>query len=137
MNKPTVIFLSLILAGCAQVKQIQNLDPLLTLKSYSDEKEEQEKWVSLEEKKFEVLLTAVSSKSIDQASTDDSVLQSFGEPVLVDHIKENDIVIDRWLYRHPIQKLSRQRVYFYFNPDGRLIRYEQVVTPLNEQSKSE
>lgn len=133
MNRGIIVFLSLLLAGCAQVKQIQNLDPLLTLKAYSDENEEQEKWVDHQQKQFDELLVAVKANSIDLGSTKEFLLKSFGEPVVVDHIKENDAVVERWLYRHPIQKLATQRVYFYFTDQERMIRYE-LVPSLNERS---
>ena len=134
MNIFKVLFLSLFLAGCTQVKQIQNLDPLLTLKAYSDEKDGQEKWVNEEAKRFDNLLKAVMSDSIDPASTKDSILQNYGEPVVIDHFKEHNSIVERWLYRHPIQKLASDRIYFYFDANGNLLRHDHVVPSIDGQS---
>ena len=131
MNFLSMLLLAVILSGCTQVKQLQNLDPLLTLKGYSDEKEGQEKWVSQEVKRFENILAAVKDKSVEHFSTQESFRQQFGEPVLVEHIPEGNTSIERWLYRHPIQKLATDRVYIFFDSNGHFLRYEHVTPSVN------
>lgn len=120
-----------IFTGCTQVKQLQNIDPLLALKGYSDEKEDQEKWIVQEVQKFENILAAVKNKSIAQYSTQESFRQQFGEPVLIEHIMDGNASIERWLYRHPIQKLATDRVHVFFDLNGHLLRYEHIVLPVN------
>lgn len=115
-----------ILSGCTQIKQIQNLDPLLTLKDFSDEKDDQARWVDGELQRFEGLMAAVQGGSIKEVTTKGSLREQFGAPVLADFVMENNRSVERWLYRHPIQKLAADRVYFYFDADGRILRFEHV-----------
>lgn len=121
-----VLFFIFSLTGCTQIKQLQNLDPLLTLKDFSDEKDDQAKWVDEELQRFEGLMAAVQDGSIKDVTDKGSFLERFGDPVVIDNIMESNISIERWLYRHPIQKLATDRVYFFFDADGRLLRFERV-----------
>jgi hypothetical protein len=131
MNFFSMLLITVILSGCTQVKQLQNIDPLLTLKGYSDEKEDQEKWIAQEAKRFENIVAAVKDKSVEHFSTQESFRQQFGEPVLIEHIPDGTASIERWLYRHPIQKLATDRVYIFFDSNGRFLRYEHIVPPVN------
>jgi len=121
----------IILSGCAQARQIQNLDPLLTLKGYSDEKKDQERWVSQEAKRFENIVAAVKDRSVENFSTQESFRQQFGEPVLVEHIPDGNASMERWLYRHPIQKFATGRVYAFFDLNGHLLRCEHSALFVN------
>lgn len=116
----------MILTGCAKVGQLQHLDELLTLKAYSDEKEAQQKWIEGENQRFQQLLTAVKDGSIQNYASRDVILKNFGSPVVSDVVSEKDQTLERWLYRHPIQKLASDRVYLYFDSNGRLTKFEQI-----------
>lgn len=118
--------IGLSLAGCTQLKQLQHLDPLLTLKDFSDEREGQAQWVEEKTKKFEELLAAVQEGSISKTETKESLSERFEQPIVIDHVNDQGYPVERWLYRHPIQKLAADRVYFYFNADGRFLRFERV-----------
>lgn len=125
--------LVLFLSGCTQLKQVQNLDELLTLKDFSDEKDSQQKWIDREVARFELLLTAIDDGSVKSLANQDAVRERFGDPVVVDEVQENNFPAQRWLYRHPIQKLASDRVYFFFDDNGRLLRYERVVPSRHDQ----
>ena len=127
MNFFFLFLLVTIASGCTQVKQFQNLDELLVLKDYSDEKEAQGKWIDQETKRFELILAAAKDGSIKDFSTQRTMREHFGVPVLIEHVQEGGASVERWLYRHPIQKLASDRVYIFFNSDGNLLRFENVV----------
>ena len=127
MNFFFLFLLVTIASGCTQVKQFQNLDELLVLKDYSDEKEAQGKWIDQETKRFELILAAAKDGSIKDFSTQMTIREHFGVPVLIEHVQEGGASVERWLYRHPIQKLAFDRVYIFFNSDGNLLRFENVV----------
>ena len=122
------------LTGCTQLKQVQHLEPLLTLKDYSEEKEAQGKWVDEEAAKFSLVLAAARDGSIKSFGTKESVREHFGAPVVVEDAERNNLPVEQWLYRHPIQKLTFEKVYLFFGSDGRLVRYE-IVTPPNDGQK--
>ena len=134
MNSLFLFLFLFLFSGCAQVKQLQNLDPLLTLKGYSDEKEAQEKWVVQEAGKFDSLVAAVQDKSAEHFSSQEAFLRRFGEPVLIEHLNEEGMLIERWLYRHPIQKLATDRVYIFFDQNGQLLRCEHAVPSAHDRS---
>ncbi len=132
--RPLILFLLCsILLGCAKVGQLQHLDELLTLKAYSDEKDAQQKWVGEENKRFERLLAAVQNDSIQRYASRDAILKDFGSPVLTDIVEDKSQSLDRWLYRHPIQKFATDRVYLYFDSNDRLVKFEHVPSSSDGQ----
>ena len=128
-----LVIVVVLFTGCAKVGQLQHLDELLTLKGYSDEKEAQQKWVQEENERFERLSAAVKDGSIQSYTGRDAILKDFGSPVVSDMIEEKGQSLDRWLYRHPIQKLATDRVYLYFDPDGRLVKFEHIPSSSDGQ----
>lgn len=134
MNLLILLVLGVSLMGCAQVKQVQNLDELLTLKEYSEEKGAQEKWIEEEAAKFDRILAAAQDGSIKSVATQPLILERFGDPVLKEHTELDNKSVERWLYRHPIQKLAFEKVYLFFDADGRLLKYE-LITPPNDGQK--
>lgn len=133
MNRLFIFFLITLVAGCTQVKQLQNLDPLLTLKDFSDEKDSQQKWVDQEVARFELLLAAIDDGTIKDLATQEALRERFGDPVVVDQVQENNLTAQRWLYRHPIQKLASDRVYFFFDAEGHLLRSQRVIPSAHDQ----
>jgi hypothetical protein len=122
------------LTGCTQLKQVQNLDQLLVLKEYSEEKEAQGKWIEQETENFNGILAAVRDGSIKNSPDRESIREQFGDPVIIENIEKDNAPVEQWLYRHPLQKLAFERVYLYFDSNGRLVRYE-IVTPPNDGQK--
>lgn len=122
------------LTGCTQLKQVQHLEPLLTLKDYSDENQAQGEWIDQEEAKFGLILEAARDGSIKSFHTKESVREQFGDPVVIENTERNSLPVEQWLYRHPIQKLAFEKVYLFFGADERLVRYE-IVTPPNDGQK--
>jgi len=113
-------------AGCMQAKALPHMNELMTLKAYSEERDDQSKWVEGRQKAFNLLLASVKDGSIKDYSGRDSILQAFGEPVVKETIEDPDGPVTRWLYRHPIQKYATDRVYLYFTSDGRLVKSEHI-----------
>ena len=132
-RRASCIVLSLLMCGCTQVKQVQNLDTLLVLKDYADEKEAQEKWVTEAVEKFKELIAAVEEHTVNNFKDKESIRQRFGQPVLQEDVFENNVLVQRWLYRHPIHKLADDRVYLYFDSKDQFIKAEHIVPTLDDQ----
>jgi hypothetical protein len=109
-----------------QAKALPHMNELLTLKSYSDEKEDQRQWVASKEEQFTHILKAVDDGSIKSYASQNAVIQEFGEPIIRDGIQDHGQVLTRWLYRHPIQRFASDRVYLYFSSDGHLTKSEHI-----------
>ena len=132
MIKNTILSLSVVvLCGCAKLAHLQEL---LTLKELSDEQDRLAEFVDKRDKKFEELLAAVKNQSIDQYQDKKSILKRFGEPVLSRPVQEENHSLDEWLYRYTTQFIDSPKVYFYFDPEGKLKEW-QYIKPANLEGK--
>ena len=113
----TLSVLSTFLAGCTKV---QHLDQLLTLKALSDEQAAMSKEVEAANKNFNEMAAAVQSGAISQYKTQRSVRRKFGEPILIDQEQKEGDVVEVWLYRYATQFFGSDKVYLYFDTQGKL-----------------
>lgn len=110
-----------------QVKALPHMNELLTLKAYSEEKDAQSKQIEEQLRLFEKLLASVKDGSIRSYPNQEAVIQAFGPPVVTDRINYHfNQPLIRALYRHPIHKLAKDRVYLYFDVGGQLITSEHI-----------
>lgn len=131
MKKFVIVFGAVLLVcGCTQMKQIQHLDELLTLKEYSDEKDGQEKFVNESVKNYERLAQMIDDGTIEQIKTGKEIMKIFGRPIASKTIVREGLTFYQWLYRHPIlSKAGNERVYLYLTPENRLVHWEHLHNP--------
>ncbi len=118
-----VIFLT---AGCAKVA---HMDQLLTLKSYSDNKEAQEKFVAAQDRNFEKLLEHLTGQEGLRLETRRQVTRKFGPPVFVRTVFQKGRHNELWLYRRAVGYFDVEKVYLTFDGEGRLVRWDHVRPP--------
>ena len=121
-----VIGAAMLISGCTQMKQIQHLDELLTLKDYSDEKDGQEKFVNESVKNFQLLAQMTDDGTIEQYKTGKEIIKAFGRPLASKNIVREGKIFYQWLYRHPILSKAKSRVYLYLTPENRLVHWEHL-----------
>jgi len=132
MKSPRILILLSILpvlAGCAK---LTHLPQLLTLKAYSDNKDLQHEDVLEHDTNFKKLLEAVADDSLSQYPDKKSILKEFDEPILKQRLVRNNTVVDRWLYRYATQYFDSEKVYIYFNKQGKLLDFKHVVPKTKE-----
>ena len=120
-----IFFLTIIFSFCGCAK-LAHIDQLLTLKNLSDEQGRQEQYVEAQDKKFQLLLEAVKDKSIERYKSKGSIVRKFGEPVFCEARQKDGGTIDFCLYRYAKKFFDSQKVYFYFDPKGKLIEWQYL-----------
>ena len=113
-------------SGCMQAQMLPHLDEALTLRSLSEEGDQQRKDVSAVNAAFDKLLAAVESGDIKKYRTQGDVMNAFGPPITVKDIVIDGKTLKVCLYRYAIQKEAKKRVYLYFNTKGHLVRWESL-----------
>jgi len=99
--------LSVFILGCSQ--QIK------TLMIVSKEKAEQERYIKQQDSKFAQLLEDARENKIKKDLSEQQALRYYGEPLLV---KEEDGKTV-YLYRDAEEFLPKEKVYLYFDSEGR------------------
>jgi len=118
---PFIVLGALLLAGCSK---LSHMSELLTLKSVSDEQVKMTKAVKATDARFEKLLKDVREKQISDRNTTRSILKRYKEPILREKRIVDGKTCDVWLYRYATQYFSSEKVYFYFDPSGKLTTWE-------------
>jgi len=119
------IFGIFLISGCASGGK---LDKLLTLKGLSEEQAQMGEYVDAQDKKFEFMLKEQKDGKLDQYLSKDKIVRTFGEPVYVNHVRENDQKLEIWLYRNATQFFGSQKIYIYFDSDENFVRSEYLDT---------
>ncbi|MDP2652990.1 MAG: lipoprotein [Candidatus Omnitrophota bacterium] len=115
-----------VLSGCAKLAHLQEL---LTLKSYSEEKDAQTKFIESQDKKFEQLLAVVKSGRMGDYPDRKTAVKAFGVPVLARSVERAGQQQDECLYRYARGYLNSDKVYLYFDSSDRLTEWEFVPAP--------
>ncbi len=115
--------LLLVVTGCAK---LEHLDQLLTLKDLSEEGDRQDRYVENQDHKFELLLEAVQSNALSQDTHQKKILQKFGDPIYREEITRDGQGVEKWLYRYTKEFFDSEKVYLYFDREGKLINWEYL-----------
>ena len=125
MNKKFLYFLVILFSfsGCTI---INNLDELKTLGAYSREKDAQHRDVKDIDGRYDGLTKVIDKGFIEDYKDKSSFVHSFGQPILKKSFADGQ---ERWLYRHAIYRLSKDKVYVYFDSNGKLVKWERLPCP--------
>lgn len=124
-----VIFL-FTLTGCTQAKQVAHMDELLRLKGMSESQDEQGKFVEDQNKRFDMLIEAVKSGRLKEYPDKKSIVKSFGPPVFIRDTVQDGQPAEQWLYRYATKYFKSEKVYLYFDLQGKLLsHFEYVPAP--------
>ena len=116
-----ILFIIFLDVGCAK---LQHLDQLLTLKALSDEGRVMGKYVEAQDRKFDLLLAAVRDDQLPKYKTKASVVKAFGDPAYTKTVTENHQPLELAVYRYTKGSFDSDKVFFYFNARGDLLRFE-------------
>ncbi len=112
-----VIFLAV--AGCSK---LQYLDQALALKAYSDEKDSQAEYVKAHDARFdEMLQRSYELDPLSRYKTRTDIVNDFGDPIVC----RMQAGVEKCLYRRIVKPMESPRLYFYYNTDGGVIRWER------------
>jgi hypothetical protein len=117
------LLILLCLSGCAA---FENLDELSVMGQYSRDKEDQHREVKSVNDHYDALTKVIDQRTIREYKDESSFVNSFGEPILKKDLSNGG---QRWLYRYAIYKFAKDKVYVYFDRNGKLVRWEKLSCP--------
>ena len=124
MRKIIILFAGLVFfSGCAKV---QHLDQLLTLKDLADEQTQLNQYVKEQNQKFELMVDEIKADTLDQYADKNEIIKTFGKPVYVNNVTEEDQELEAWLYRYATEFFGVEKIYLYFDHDGNLVKSEYI-----------
>ena len=94
-----------------------------TLKSVGDSQDDILAYLDKQLESFNQLLVDLKGEVIEPGISKRKFLQIYGEPILSKEVSEPSGGI-RLLYRHPTKYFKSDRVYFYFDQEENLVRWE-------------
>ncbi|MFH1318912.1 MAG: hypothetical protein ABIH71_07845 [Candidatus Omnitrophota bacterium] len=110
-----------VLTGCSAIGHRRQL---LALKKVGANQKNIERYIEKQESSFYVLLEVVKNKGLEVGVTKQAVINSYGDPVLSREIKDDTVVLEELLYRHPTRYFTSDRIYMYFDDKEKLTRWE-------------
>lgn len=124
--QPIKGFLCVVLAaGLCGCSVLNHMDQLMIMGDYARDKNVQNKVVDNIKVNYDALVTAIHSGKIKNYPDQTSILTNFGEPIEKRVINVQGQDQDRWLYREAIPQKAKDKVYLYFDRQGKLITYSQ------------
>ena len=121
MRNKSLIFLCLVsffLSGCFFLPE-----GLKTLKSVSDSQDEIEVYLIKQTRLFDELLNDLNQETLEPGISKNKFIYTYGEPILFKEV-DNPSGGLMLFYRHPTEYFKSDRVYFYFDQEERLVRWE-------------
>ena len=120
---PYLVLTCLCLSGC---HALSSLNELSTLGEYSREKDNQHRLVKSIDGHYDALIKAIDQRHISEYKDKSSFTSSFGDPILK---KDLDDGTEQWLYRYAISQSAKDKVYVYFDRNGKMTRWERLRCP--------
>jgi len=105
--------------GCALVKYSDQIE---VLKEIGRNQGEIQDYLNRQEELFELLLEDIENENLEEGVSKQYVLKKYGEPIYSKDIENTE----KFLYRHPVEYFSCEKVYLYFNDSGKLEHWEHV-----------
>jgi hypothetical protein len=117
---PYLILICFCLSGCSI---LFNLDEVCTLEDYSHESDAQHRLVKSIDDHYDALAKVLAQGQMGDYKDEASFERTFGDPILKKDLSGGG---QRWLYRHAIYRSSKDKVYVYFDPAGKMIKWEKL-----------
>lgn len=118
-----LMLMLLSLSGCTI---LENLDELTVLGQYSRESDAQHHLVKTIKLHYDALTKVIAQGHISDYKDEASFVHSFGDPILKKDLSDG---VQRWLYRYAIYRLAKDKVYVYFDRNGKQIKWEKLPCP--------
>lgn len=121
--KNIIPYLLTLLIGLSGCSILSNLQQISEVGDYSRAKDDQHRLVKSINDRYDTLLAVISQGKINGYKDETSFVHSFGQPILTKDLGDGT---QRWLYRYAIFRLAKDKVYVYFDRDGREIKWERL-----------
>jgi hypothetical protein len=122
-SKKIIPYLLVALLGLSGCNTLSNLDELSALGQYSREKDNQHRLVKSINDHYDALTKVIAQGHINDYKDEASFVNSFGDPILKKDLGDGT---QRWLYRYAIFRYAKDKVYVYFDRNGKQVRWEKL-----------
>ncbi len=102
----------------------EDIEGLLVLKQLGAEQKSIERSLKIEEHLFRKLAAHVKKDRLKPGISLESFIASYGEPIVS---KDIPSVGKRLLYRHPADYFNSDKIYVYFDQQGKLTQWEYIA----------
>ena len=120
-----LFFVVMAFTGCAKIR---HLPRLLRIKRYSENKEAQAAFISLQNENFKKISRSIEEGKISAYKNRAEILEVFGNPIFSRLQMVDSEEFDVWLYRPGADYFPKEKVYLYFDTNGDLKRWERVFS---------
>lgn len=117
-----MVLLVLTFNGCAI---IGHLNELSTMGEFARDKDNQNKIVNLNNSHYDALMAAINAKEMVHFTNQAEIRNTFGEPIVIKTITVDGKIQEQWLYRYAVIKQAKDKVYLYFDDQGKFLNYKQ------------
>ncbi|MDD5069507.1 MAG: hypothetical protein PHV17_02165 [Candidatus Omnitrophica bacterium] len=124
MIKKLVIFFPLTLILLSGCQVARNYSELKVLKELGKSQKEINAYLISQEKKFRLMKNDINRKELLIGTSKQDILKRYGDPVLAQALTGSGEETEMLLYRNPTDYFSSDKVYLYFDYQGKLLRYE-------------
>ena len=114
-------FLWFVSSGCTVIRYSQQLG---TLKALGASQKEIQEYLDKQERLFHQLIEDVKNERLKPGISKESVLKTYGTPILSKEINKEPLIKERLLYRHPTRAFTSDRIYLYFDKSCKLTYWE-------------
>jgi hypothetical protein len=118
MRALTILLVLACIYGCGTLGAIDRL------KELSATRDEQQECIEKQEEKFKQLLKDFSEGEIEKGTSEDKIVETYGEPITTKRIKEGSLFKEELMYRHPAQFFGSEKIFLYFDNNKELIDTE-------------
>ncbi len=117
------ILLCVSLYGCCI---LSHMNELIALKRFATDQEEISSLIQQQQQAFNRVIEAVKSGQMSMYKDKDSIMKAFGPPVFSRAKIKDGMPCEVWLYRHPIKYFDSDKVYIFFDKNGKLKEWEYI-----------
>jgi hypothetical protein len=118
--------LLIVLVGLCGCHALGNLDQLSVLGQYARDNDDQHRLVKANDEHYDELKRVIAGGQIGHYKDRSSFIYAFGEPILKKDLPGG---VQRWLYRYAIYWTAKDKVYVYFDRNGKMIKWERLPCP--------
>lgn len=122
-NKARLCVLAVFISvtGCTLIRYSSEL---MTLKSVGDSQKDIQQYLAAQEKKFSALQADVKANRLQSGVSKQDIVNVYGDPVFSRPLADDLEMYEMFLYRHPTQYFTSDRIYLYFDKDQKLTRWQ-------------
>lgn len=123
------IFLTVTLLGLNGCSLLRHYEQLMVLKNVGDSQREIESYLKTQAERFYQLRKDLHQGTLKIGLSKEELLTRYGEPVLSKKVEGNPQIQQIFIYRHPTNYFTSDKIYLYFDKNNKLVSFEYEPAP--------